>query len=196
MQQPVRLIGVTGTAGSGKDTASDLLCELFDFTNMSTSEFVRVLTRQIYGLAPGFNPIRDQLYEVANYVRTTIDPAFFVKMAIFEGQQQGHRRIVVSGLRSMGEADAVRAAGGLILAVDADPQVRYERITGRGRDAETHKTFDQFLAHDQFENKGVSTTGPGRGIQHIIDSADLVIANSAALDDLKQALRDQLGPLL
>lgn len=195
MKQQATIIGVAGTAGAGKDTVSDLLCELFGFTNVSTSEAVRAVTRHVYSLPADFNPIRDQLYEVANFLRS-IDPAFMVKLAIFQGEQQGHSRILVSGLRSMGEADAVRAAGGTILAVDADVRTRYERIYMRGRDSEAQKTFEQFLEHDSYENKGLAAEGPARGIQYIIDSADVTIANGGSMDELKRLLGERLGSII
>lgn len=195
MNERVHIIGVTGTAGSGKDTVSDLLCELFDFHNMSTGDWVRALTRHAYNLPSDFNPVRDQLYVVANFVRS-IDPAFFVKMAIFQGEQQGFTRILISGLRSMGEADAVRAAGGVILAVDTDPRVRYDRIYARGRDSEAQKTFEAFMEQDALENKGLADTGPARGIQYIVEGADITIGNSGSMDDLKQELHDKVAPVL
>ncbi len=189
----MQIIGVAGTAGAGKDAASELLSELFAAENLSTGDLVRAITRYIYKLPADFNPVRDQLYEVANQLRG-IDPAFTVKMCIFMAKEQGKERILLSGLRAMGEADAVREAGGIIVGIDADPQIRYDRIYSRQRDSESSKTFEQFLEQDNFENKGIAETGAGRGIRAIIDSADIHILNNGSLDDLKVELEKQLTP--
>jgi dephospho-CoA kinase len=192
----LHLIGLAGTAGAGKDTAANLLCEMFGMQNLSSGDALRAITRYIYRLDPTFNPVRDQLFEVANTIRTTIHPAALVKVCVLQAQVLRIDRAIITGLRSMGEAEAIRAAGGIIVVVDADPRVRYERIFSRGRDAETQKTLEQFLAHDQRENRGISHQGPGRGITSIIESADVVIANNGTLDELRLELNHKIAPLL
>jgi dephospho-CoA kinase len=50
-------------------------------------------------------------------------------------------------LRHPGEADKVHELGGKVIWVDADPKVRYQRVTSndRGR-VEDKKTYEEFLA--------------------------------------------------
>ena len=172
----IHLIGLAGTAGSGKDLATDIICQKFGATNISTSEFVRAVTRHMYDLPHDFNPVRDQLFEVANLLRS-IDPAALVKLCIFKAQAQDISIAILSGLRSMGEADAIREAGGIIVGVDADPKIRFERIFARQRDSESQKTYEQFLSQDRFENQGLSKTGQGRGIAYILETADVSLIN-------------------
>jgi dephospho-CoA kinase len=192
----LRLIGLAGTAGAGKDTAADILSRMFNMQNLSSGDVVRALTRHVYRLDPTFNPVRDQLYEVANYLRTEINPATTVKVCILQAQVLQLDKAIISGLRSMGEAQAIRDAGGIIVAVDADPRVRYERIYVRGRDAEAQKTMEEFLTQDAYENRGLSDQGPGRGISAIMESADLVIDNSGTLEELQLELNHKIAPLL
>lgn len=191
----VKFIGVAGTAGAGKDTAADIMCRLFGATNLSSGDVIRSVTRHVYGLAPDFNPVRDQLYDVANFLRTEVDPAFTVKICMLQGKAQGVKIGLITGLRAMGEADAIRAAGGIIVGVDADPKVRYERIYTRQRDAEAAKTYEEFLEHDAYENRGLSEAGPGRGIRTIIDTADVVIHNDGSLEELEVQIKTQLQSL-
>lgn len=192
----MRLIGVAGTAGAGKDTVAGLLCQMFELQNLSSGDFLRVITRYAYKEPYDFNPARDQLYEVANFLRTQIHPATLVKLCILQARTQQIPGTVISGLRSMGEAEAVREAGGLIVGVDADPHVRYERMTSRRRDAEAQWTLDEFLKQDEYENRGLSDSGPSRGIRSIIDSADVVVNNSGTLEELKLELQNKVAPLL
>lgn len=191
----LKLIGIAGTAGAGKDVAADILARLFGMQNLSSGDVVRAVTRHIYKLPADFNPVRDQLYDVANLLRE-INPATTVKICIFEAQARNIPRAVISGLRSMGEAQAVRDAGGIIIGIDADPRVRYDRIYSRARDAEAQKTYEEFLQQDEFENRGVSDSGPGRGIRAIIDSADVVIKNAGGLEELEALLKEKIAPLL
>jgi dephospho-CoA kinase len=190
------LIGLAGTAGAGKDAAAELLTKMFGMQNMSSGDALRAITRHIYHLQPDFNPIRDQLYDVANYIRTHIDPAMLVKLCVLQAQVMHVDRAVISGLRSMGEAQAVRDAGGIIVGIDADAHIRYDRIFDRGRDAETQKTLEEFLEHDEIENRGISDQGPGRGIRSIIQSADVIIENNGTLEQLQLELNRLIAPLL
>lgn len=196
MNQKIRLIGVTGTAGAGKDTVADLLCQVFNLQNLSSGDYLRVITRYAYKQPYDFNPARDQLYEVANFLRTEINPATLVKLCILQAQVQNVQGAVISGLRAMGEAEAIRAAGGIIVGVDADPHVRYQRMTSRKRDSEAQWTLEEFLKQDEHENRGLSDSGPGRGIRSIIDSADVVVGNSGTLEELKLELQTKVAPLL
>jgi dephospho-CoA kinase len=196
MKTKLKIIGVAGTAAAGKDTVAELLCRLFQMQNLSSGDVVRAVTRHVYHLPPDFNPVRDQLYEVANYMRNEIDPAAIVKLCVLEAQAMNIPRAVISGLRSMGEAEAIRHAGGVIIGVDADPHVRYERINSRARDAESQKTLEEFLKQDEYENRGLSDSGPARGIRSIIESADLIISNAGSLEELELELQHSVAPLL
>lgn len=189
------IFGLTGTAGSGKDTIADMLCDMYGMENLNTSNLVRAITRHIYRQPPDFSPIRNQLYEVANVLRS-LNPATTVELCLLQGRELGVNIALITGLRSMGEADAVRKAGGKIIGIDADVRVRYDRISARGRDAEATRTFEQFSQQDAYENEGLSQNSDGRGIRYIIDSAEIHIDNSGNLDDLKKELNSKIGPHL
>lgn len=196
MTNSVHLIGIAGPAGAGKDLISDIICRMYGAENLSTGDFVRAVTRHVYRLPHEFSPVRDQLYEVANFMRTRVDPAITVKMCILQAEVLGIKIALVTGLRSMGEADAIRAAGGIVLAVDANPRIRYERIHNRKRDAESKRTFEEFLEQDAYENKGLSETGAGRGIRAIVDTADVSIANNGSFETIEQEIKAKLDPYL
>lgn len=188
------IIGLTGTAGSGKDTVADLMCELFDMHNYSTSDYVRAVTRFVFDQEPDFSPVRDQLFVVATALRE-LNQASTINIGVLQARERGFERQIISGIRSVGEANAVRASGGIIIGVDADPKVRYERITSRMRDAESRKTYEQFLEQDEHENKGVSG-GDMRGIRIVVDEADVIINNEDTLEALKDQLRAKITPLI
>ncbi len=190
---PMIIFGLTGTAGSGKDTIADMLCDMFGMENLNTSNLVRAITRYVYKQPPDYSPIRNQLYQVANVLRQ-LNPATTVELCLLQGKELSVEVALVTGLRSMGEADAIRKAGGKIIGIDADVRVRYDRISTRQRDAEATRSFEQFVQQDTLENEGLSQQGDSRGIRHIIDTAEIHIDNSGNMDDLKRELHDKITP--
>ena len=190
------IIGISGTAGAGKDVVAGILSRLYGAENLSTGDFVRAVARFVYRLDADAYPLRPQLFEVATYLRSEIDPATTVKICLLQAKALHVEKALLTGLRSMGEADAIRAAGGIIVGVDADPRIRYDRIFARARDNEVKKTFEEFLVQDEHENAGVATTGGLRGIRAIIDSAEIRIHNDGTMEALEAAVREKIGPLL
>lgn len=196
MDTQIRLIGLAGAAGSGKDMAAEIICREFEAENLSTGDLIRTITRHIYRLPPDFNPVRDQLFEVATFIRNEIDPATTVKLCILQAKELNIELALLSGLRTVGEADALKAAGGVIIGIDADPKLRYERIYSRQRDTESNKTYEEFLVQDAFENDGVSDSGAGRGIRYIVAGADVVIPNNDSIEAFEAAVKTTLSGLL
>lgn len=191
-----QLIGISGTAGAGKDVVADMLCRLYGAENLSSGDALRAVARFVYRLPANEDPWRDQLFEVATYLRSEVNPATLVKVCILQARALGVTYSIITGMRSMGEADAIKAAGGVLVGVDADPRVRYDRIFSRQRGSDTQKTLEQFLAQDEKENKGAADTGDLRGIRAIIDSADVHIDNDGTMEALEAQVREKLGALL
>src|SRR5260221_3693151 len=137
MSKQIRFIGVTGPAAAGKDTVANMICELFCAENLSTGDLLRTLTRHIYRFLPDFMPTREQLFPVGTFLRAEIDPAFTVQLCMQPAEPLHIERVVISGMRSLAEAQAIQERGGIVVGVSADPRVRYDRIHTRSRDADT-----------------------------------------------------------
>jgi dephospho-CoA kinase len=135
------LIGVAGTFASGKDSIAHYLSDHYGYTHPSTSELVRSVAMKERGSVE-----RDVLHDVANEYRQTKGPAIFVEMAL-----DSPRPTIITGLRSLGEAKAIRAAGGIVVFVDAPIELRFERMKKRDRDQETQLTLEQFKQRERKE---------------------------------------------
>ncbi len=193
MSKQIRFIGVTGPAAAGKDTVANMICELFGAENLSTGDVLRTLTRHIYRLSPDFMPTREQLFPVGTFLRAEIDPAFTVKLCMQQAELLNIERVVISGMRSLAEAQAIQERGGIVVGVSADPRVRYDRIHTRSRDADTGQSYDDFLKRDELENHGVD----GNGVTAILEHADIVIDNNNISEDqLKVLVKEKLSALL
>jgi len=193
MSEQIRIIGVTGPALAGKDTVAQMICELFEAENLATGEVVRTMVRHVYRKPADYMPLREEMFAVATFLREEIDPAFTVKVCIKQAELLNLGNVVISGMRSWPEAQAIQQRGGLVVAVTADPQVRYDRIRARARDAETEQSLDDFLKRDALENEGIN----GNGINAILAHADLTIENNgSSLEELRAQVQAKLSSFL
>jgi len=135
------LIGIAGSFASGKDTIAHHLVDDFGFTHVSTGDMVREVAQKERGSIE-----RPVLYEVANEHRHRDGAGTFVELALDKP-----RPLVITGIRSLGEAKALRAAGGVLLFIDAPTEVRYKRMKTRQRDAEVQLSLEQFTANEEKE---------------------------------------------
>lgn len=135
------LVGIAGSFASGKDTVAHALEADYGFTHVSTGDMVREVARRERGSIE-----RPVLFAVADEHRHRDGAGVFVVHAL-----EKPRPLVITGIRSLGEAKAIKAAGGLLLFIDAPPTIRYQRMKARHRDTETELTLEQFEANEQKE---------------------------------------------
>jgi dephospho-CoA kinase len=172
------LIGIAGTFGSGKDTLAEVLVAQHGFTHASTSDMVRAAARHWYGSIE-----RPILNKTATRLRQENGGGALVLEAL-----QQPRPLVITGIRSLGEARALKAAGGTLVFVDADPHVRFDRMKARRRDSETALNFQQFMAGEAHEMYS-GETDADFNIRGVGEMADVRMDNSGRLDEfIEQAL--------
>lgn len=166
------LIGIAGSFASGKDTIAHALEADYGFTHVSTGDMVRAAALKERGSIE-----RPVLREVADAHRHRDGAGIFVEHAL--GQQ---RPLVITGIRSLGEAKTLKAAGGKLLFIDAPVEVRYERMKTRHRDAEVELTLEQFQANEQKEWHA-GDDDADFNLRDIRAMADVVMDNVLPIDE-------------
>ena len=141
------VIGIAGTFASGKDTVARHLVAKFGYTHISTGDILREETRRRYGSIE-----RPLLHKFADELRHTEGAGALVErgLAAYRRDPQG-RGVLFTGLRSLGEAKAIKAAGGTMLFIDAPLEARYRRMQFRKRDNETMISLQDFKAREAAE---------------------------------------------
>jgi dephospho-CoA kinase len=143
----MKIIGVSGSFASGQDTLAQYLRDTHGFIWISTSDMVRKVSMERHGSIE-----RPDLFETATYLRKTRGGGVLAEIGIEEFKTLGNRAgLVLSGIRSMGEVKTILNAGGLMIYTDADPELRYERMVMRQRDAESKLSKEDFLKREQAE---------------------------------------------
>jgi cytidylate kinase len=148
----MKLIGLSGTNGSGKDTVGHMLAERHDFLFVSMTDMLRGEAGK-----RGLPVEREVLRTISAEWRRESGLGVLIDKSIefFQSQDRQYAGLVVASLRNPGEADRVHELGGQLIWVDADARIRYDRIqanaAGRGRAEEDTKTFEEFLAEEKAE---------------------------------------------
>ncbi len=139
----MKIIGITGTLGAGKGTVVDYLVNNMGFKHYSVREYLIDQIR-IAGLPVN----RDTMTSVANELRAIHSPSYIIEQLFKQAVLEGGNAVIES-IRTPGEINFLKKQGGFFLiAVDAVPKERYNRIKIRA--SETDKiSFDTFLENEK-----------------------------------------------
>lgn len=179
----MKIIGIGGTNGSGKDTLGQLLADDYGFLFVSGSNILREELKR-----RGLPIERHHLRELSAEWRRQSGHGVLIDKAFrqFKSAKGKYKGLAIASLRNPGEADEVHKLGGQVVWLDADPELRYRRINSRRRGAEDQKSFERFLAEEQAEMVH-SGDGATLSLTGVKDRADVFIINQS--DDIEQFKR-------
>jgi len=182
------VIGITGTLGAGKGTIVEYLINNKGFKHFSVRQF---LIEEIN--KKGLPVNRDSMTEVANNLRANHSPSYIIEQLYKKALANGGNAIIES-IRTPGEVEFLKKQGKFyLIAVDADPQVRYNRISIRASETD-HITFDTFLANEKRE---FTTSDPNKqNLSKCIQLADIMLKNDGSLIELNTQLENKLRVIL
>jgi dephospho-CoA kinase len=192
-KQP-RIIGLAGTNGSGKDTVGQVLADHAGYLFISGSELLRdeAKRRKL--------PVeRENLRMISAEWRRQYGLGVLIDRALveFEKQSGKYTGFAIASIRNPGEADRVHELGGIMIWVDADPKIRYDRVvnSNRGRSGEDTKTFEQFLAEEAAEmNKPAGGDDATLNMAAVKQKCDIFLPNNGnSLESFQHAIVKALG---
>ncbi len=174
-----RLIGLTGTNGSGKGEAAAWL-QARGYAYLSLSDVIREELKR-----DGRPETRDALIAKGNELRRAFGPDILARRVL----ARVGGPTVVDSIRNPSEVALLRRESGFILlAFDAPAEVRFDRVGRRGRD-------ESAADLEAFRRKEAEERGSDPAAQQLdacLALADIRIDNGGTLEDLHRRLEEAL----
>ena len=179
------IIGTSGFNGGGKDTLADVAVEVLAengirAVHLSGSDALRMVVRQRNKMAEDEPVPRELLGATSDaLVRERGHPGALV-LEIRE-QVDPSQTLVLSSVRRVGEAEAVKERGGITLFADALEEVRLERLKGRKRGDEVIDTIDDLRRTEAKERYGDPLRPGDKGVMCIQDVYNWIVNTYGSL---------------
>lgn len=184
-KQKVKIIGITGTFGSGKSIAADFLATK-GFTKIALSKFLE--DALIYS---GEKEItRKKLQDLGNSWREMHGAGVLGKKAVEHIDEKNLEKVVVEGIRNIKEIEELKKIGEVnLVALLVDRSIRFKRLTKlKRREKLTPELFEKLDLRDM----GVGEKDTGLQVAICIAISDIFIENNKTEKELFEKLSSVL----
>jgi dephospho-CoA kinase len=185
----MKIIGIGGTDGAGKDSLGHYLRDEHGWCFISVTNLLREeATKRNLPLS------RSNLRLISAEWRAKDGLGVLVDKAVddYKKMDKPYTGLVMASLRNPGEADSIHEHGGQLVWVDAPIELRHQRAVARNKGTEDQVTFEEFRAEEQaqMDHSGDKTTLNLSGVKA---KADIFITNdSNDIEDFKKAAQAAL----
>ncbi|RLD44182.1 MAG: hypothetical protein DRI86_08155 [Bacteroidetes bacterium] len=182
------VIGITGTLGAGKGTIVEYLKANYNFSHYSVRDYlIEEINKQ------GLKVDRDSMTMVANNLRANHSPSYITDQLYLKAIK-AKKNCIIESIRTPGEIISLKEKTSFYLfAVDADPKLRYERISLRKSDTDSID-YQTFLDNEARE---MNTSNPNKqNLSKCISMADFVFNNDGDIESLNREIKKILTNIL
>ena len=180
------IVGLTGRNAAGKGEAAEFL-KAKGFAYHPLSDVIREEVRR-----RGLPVTRENLIATGRELRARHGSGTLAER-IMERLEPG-QNTVVDSFRHEDEVAVFRRASDFhLLAIRAQPEIRFERIRARGRESDP-QTFEEFAALERRES--MSLQAEGQNLTATEALADHALTNDASPDEFRAALGELIPKLM
>jgi len=187
------IIGLTGTHGAGKGTVVDYLVGK-GLKHFSAREFLyRELDKR------GLSHDRDALRSVANDLRAKFGPEY-VAFSLYKAAHESGHSAVIESIYTVGEIENIRDWANVnnenfvLVAVDADTKIRYERISKHRKSETDMISYEKFL--EQQDREMESTDSTKQNLVACRKLADKIVMNNGTMEEFNEILEGAFSKYL
>lgn len=179
------IIGITGTNGAGKGTVVEYLIKK-GFAHYSARAFITAEIER-----RGLPVDRDNMRLVANDLRQQHSPSYVID-SLYDQAAAAGGDAVIESVRVVEEARHLQERSAVVLAVDADRKLRYERAVSRGS-ATDKVTFEQFCEQEDREMNAPDAWD--MNIFGVMKIADYTLENNGTVEELNAQVDEVLAKI-
>jgi len=183
MNKSQLIVGITGTNGAGKGTVVEILQQK-DFEHLSVGGYLME-----EAIKAGWAENRESQIRMGNKLREKYGTGYIMEQLYEKALKMGNK-VVIESIRNEGEVTTLRAKGKFfLLAVNADRELRYERIVKRGglRDKVSYEEFSK-----SEDGEMTSTEVNKQNLFRCMELADYTIENVGTMGELRQKVEEML----
>ncbi|MFA6273093.1 MAG: AAA family ATPase [Candidatus Paceibacterota bacterium] len=144
------ILGLVGPIASGKDTVKKYLEKKYGATGCRFSTILRDILARV-----DLPNSRENMQGLSTILRQRFGEDILAKAIATDAVKLKSNIVVVDGVRRLADIKFLqRAAGFVLVAIDADSKIRYQRLVKRNENAgDGKKTYTQFLKDHQYETE-------------------------------------------
>lgn len=171
----VKIIGIVGLVGAGKDTAASYLKNKYNYEIISYSDLVHEKVKE-----ENLVPTRENLQKIAKKYRELYGMDYFARLAVEKAVKAlatGHEKIILKELRKKEDVEYPKKyfKNFYVIEIYADQKIRFERLKKR-KSSKDPATWEEFLKQEENEKL--------LGFHEALQYADFIINNNGSLEEL------------
>ncbi|HNW71466.1 MAG TPA: AAA family ATPase [Candidatus Paceibacterota bacterium] len=178
------IIGLVGSLASGKETIKKYLVEKNNAKDCKFSSILRdVLNRLSVPIS------RENLQKVSTVLRENFGEDLLASAIATDASKLDADIVVIDGVRRFTDIEHLKDLPNFVLVkIDADPKLRYERMKLRNENVgDDKKTFEEFMKDHEAE--------ADKQIPEVMKTAKYEIINNGSFEDLYKQLDELIAKL-
>ena len=178
------IFGLVGSLASGKETLKKYLAEKYDAKDCRFSSILRDVLSRL-----SISNSRENLQKISTVLRANFGEDLLASAIATDASKLDADIVVIDGVRRFTDIEHLKDLPNFILIkVDADPKLRYERMKLRNENAgDDKKTFEEFLKDHEAE--------ADKQIPEVMKTAKYSIDNSGSFEDLYRQIDEIIAKL-
>jgi dephospho-CoA kinase len=178
------IIGLVGSLASGKETTKEYLVKKYSAKDCRFSSILRDVLARV-----DLPNSRENLQKLSTVLRANFGENLLAKAIAMDASKLEADVVVIDGVRRFTDIEHLNELPNFILVkIDADPKLRYERMKLRNENAgDDKKTLEEFLESHNAE--------ADKQIPEVMKTAKYSIDNSGNLENLYQQINEIIKKL-